>query len=148
MEWQDTTIMNSRRQFINEQLAMNFLSPIIISLVFTFFYNAELYSQDTSKQVIEEEVLIGSPNNVFSPVKDGSVYFSPLSNNMEIIGSYHLIIFNRWGEIIFESSDPKVGWNGIFKEKLVQDGVYVWQVSYENEAGEEKKVNGHITVLK
>lgn len=41
-------------------------------------------------------------------------------------------IYNRWGELIFESTDPNIRWDGSFMGEPVQQGVYVYVVRYTN----------------
>lgn len=63
------------------------------------------------------------------------------------IRGFRLTIFNRWGDLIFESFDPEQPWipgvNGYF----VQDGVYTWVLEYES-IERRKQVVGHVTVLR
>lgn len=80
-----------------------------------------------------------STNSVFKPVTN---YFHP--------DYYHLYIFNRWGELIFETEDLDQGWDGTYNGVLVPDGVYVWKITgapLSNEA-ELEEYYGHVTVLK
>ena len=58
-------------------------------------------------------------NNVFKPV---SRFFSGTA--------YTFQIYNRWGQLIFETTNPEDGWNGEYKGKTVEQGVYVYHVSY------------------
>ncbi len=46
----------------------------------------------------------------------------------EGIVDYHLFIYNRWGVVIFESTNPKIQWDGIYKGSKVEEGTYVYQV--------------------
>jgi hypothetical protein len=77
-------------------------------------------------------------NEVFVPVYDCDLQ------------NYRLLIFDRWGEVVFETDNPLQAWNamngsGIF----VQDGVYVWDVIFEETETELfKTFTGHVTVLK
>lgn len=81
----------------------------------------------------------GSHNRVFFPV------FPPTAD----IKEFELLIFNRWGEIMFESKNYKVGWDGTYGGKLVPDGVYVWKITLvEGEADTEHQRVGHVSVLK
>lgn len=78
-------------------------------------------------------------NNIFKPI----VYLT--------VEEWHLEIFNRWGEIIFESYDVNVGWDGVGPNgKLVQDGMYVWKVIYVScePHNPEKLITGHINLLR
>ena len=74
-------------------------------------------------------------NDVFYPIGDG-------------ISEYHLEIFNKWGIIIFESKDISIGWDGYYKEKLVNEGVYVWKVTGKLNNGKEFKKVGTVILLR
>lgn len=60
-------------------------------------------------------------NDVFLPITRGVVEFE-------------MFIFNRWGELMFQSTDPNIGWDGYYNGKLCQQDVYVYKISalYEN----------------
>ncbi len=79
-------------------------------------------------------------NNTFLPVFTSG--FDPFN--------YHLEIFNRWGELIFESFDAKIGWDGTFKElALVEEGTYVWKISFGVKSiGDSKTLVGDVTITK
>lgn len=79
-------------------------------------------------------------NEVFKPVMDG---FDPQK--------YTLYIFNRWGDLIFESHDMEVGWDGTFagQDFQVQDNVYVWKIiAGLKESSDTKIFVGHVALLK
>jgi gliding motility-associated-like protein len=80
-------------------------------------------------------------NNVFLPVfKSG---FDP--NN------YSLLIFNRWGQIVFESHDVNTGWDGnnISGGEMVQDGTYTWKIEFKAKLSPQRKIiTGHVNVLR
>ncbi len=63
------------------------------------------------------------------------------------VANYHLMIFNRWGELIFESFDQEIGWDGSYAGKIAKQDVYVWKVigSYSDGKGFEK--TGNVTLL-
>lgn len=73
------------------------------------------------------------PNSVFIPnafTPDGNVLndtFKPV-----IIGAhdYKLLVFDRWGQELFESNDIDKGWNGFYKQRLCQQDVYVYKITY------------------
>ncbi|MFM6945918.1 MAG: gliding motility-associated C-terminal domain-containing protein [Flavobacteriales bacterium] len=45
--------------------------------------------------------------------------------------NFHLAIYNRWGEIIWETNDPKGYWDGYYNGVKVQPGTYVWRAWYK-----------------
>jgi len=57
-------------------------------------------------------------NEVFKPVYDCETEF------------YEFMIFDRWGELIFETNDINKGWDGFYKGRICQIGVYVWKLRY------------------
>jgi len=99
---------------------------------------------------IYETVLFYIPNS-FTP--DGDIFneeFKPVFTAGVDPYEYHMTIFNRWGEIMFESYNYDNGWDGHFGNGgLVKDGVYVWQVEFGEKISDEKHTHrGHVTVLK
>jgi gliding motility-associated-like protein len=65
--------------------------------------------------------------NAFSPNGDGiNDLFLPAG--VQNIGGFKMEIYNRWGEKMFETTDPSFGWNGIYRGKLLNDGVYIYVV--------------------
>ncbi|MGV3629553.1 MAG: gliding motility-associated C-terminal domain-containing protein, partial [Bacteroidota bacterium] len=64
--------------------------------------------------------------------------------------SFHLEIYDRWGELIFESYDPAVGWDGTYANfGLVQDDVYVWKLYYVDNISLTSTTRvGHVSVIK
>lgn len=84
--------------------------------------------------------------NAFSPNDDGlNDIFSPV-----FIGTtknYELRIFNKWGELLFVSTDPRLGWNGEANGNLCQQDVYLFTLSV-NTGYERKDVAGTVTLLR
>ena len=111
--------------------------------------NAGCYDQVTAVITIDDVLLYYVPNT-FTP--DGNSInneFFPVFTAGYDLYDYHLTIFNRWGEIIFESYNPGVGWDGTYGGVLVEDGVYIWQLEFgETMSDKRHKKRGHVTVLK
>lgn len=62
---------------------------------------------------------------------------------------YDLSILNRWGDLVFESKDPDIGWDGTYKGgKIVQEGVYVYLLTYTSSRGEYYQQKGTVTLIK
>ena len=89
--------------------------------------------------------------NAFSPngdsVNDG---FAPVTSDCEI-SNYRLRIFNRWGDLVFETADPSMAWDGKDGGKSASSDVFVYQMVYEvkTETGtiERRKESGDLTLL-
>jgi gliding motility-associated-like protein len=78
-------------------------------------------------------------NNTFNPV---------LSEGIDPY-SYHLTIFDRWGETLFESLDIETGWDGTYYGKLVKEGVYAWKITFTNSLNAESfERHGSVTLLR
>jgi gliding motility-associated-like protein len=89
--------------------------------------------------------------NTFTP--DGDQFneeFLPVFDSGYDPFDYHLMIFNRYGEMVFESFNAAVGWDGTYGDRgLVDDGVYTWQIDFKEKHSDKRHMhNGHITVLK
>ncbi|MBK6945866.1 MAG: gliding motility-associated C-terminal domain-containing protein [Flavobacteriales bacterium] len=102
------------------------------------------------------EVLVGDCDmyvhvpNAFTPNNDdiNDVFLPVVSGNVE---NYKLEIFDRWGELIFTTSDPTIGWDGSVKGTIAQDGVYVWKINYRMgnvPAANSERIIGHVTLLR
>jgi gliding motility-associated-like protein len=98
-------------------------------------------------QVIND-VIIYAPN-VFTPDNDGfnqtwRVYISGID-----IYEYHLILFNRWGEIVWESYNPEAVWKGTYGTDDVEDGTYVWVLNAKDSYNDKKyEFRGTVSVLR
>lgn len=76
----------------------------------------------------------------FTPNGDGlNDLFVPKG---EYVYDYSLEIFNRWGDLIFESNTMEIGWDG----KNSPDGVYIWRVSYQDETFTTSSEQGSVTL--
>ena len=65
------------------------------------------------------------------------------------INDYNLRIFNRWGEIIWESNDPNISWDGTYKNIPVSSGVYTWVLKIGLVNNDDIiTINGNINLLK
>lgn len=85
--------------------------------------------------------------SAFSPNRDGiNDTFKPNLVNFE---NYTLLIFNRWGEIIFQTENVEEGWDGTFGGEMVMDGIYFYSIRFiTTEDGAFKTLNGPVHVLR
>ncbi|TXC78992.1 gliding motility-associated C-terminal domain-containing protein [Luteibaculum oceani] len=86
--------------------------------------------------------------NGFTPNGDGANdEFKPVVFNVRDEG-YKMMVFNRWGEMIFQSDDINRGWDGRYLGEIVKPGVYVWRIQYLDENGDEKFINGRVNLIR
>lgn len=104
---------------------------------------------DTSHQVIE---VIGDYSvyvpNAFTP--DGNGFnneFKPVFQNVKP-DNYQFLIFNRWGELIFETNSLDASWDGSYQGDQVIDDVYVWVIRVTDNRDIAHEYTGHVTLLK
>ena len=61
---------------------------------------------------------------------------------------YNMLIFNRWGGIVWESEDYLSMWDGTFKNKMCLDGVYIWKMECKKLNSVKEVMHGHLTLLR
>ena len=92
--------------------------------------------------------------NVITPNGDGfNDVFEPKVTGVDLITSAKTVIFNRWGNILWDSDDPLIHWDG--KNKLTKLACppgtyfYITDITYLGETGEEKlHLQGSITIVR
>jgi gliding motility-associated-like protein len=64
--------------------------------------------------------------------------------------SFELTLYNRWGELIWESHDVTAGWDGTYNNGMkVPDGVYTWKIKFKSLQNDKKQTaTGHVTILR
>ncbi|MBI2721995.1 MAG: gliding motility-associated C-terminal domain-containing protein [Bacteroidetes bacterium] len=84
--------------------------------------------------------------NTFTPNNDGQndVFYVRGINNEEI----DFLIVNRWGELVFETKDKLIGWDGLYKGKICSPGVYGWYIKVKCDIGEVYTRKGSITLIR
>lgn len=84
--------------------------------------------------------------NAFTPNGDGvNDYFStPWFGVRE----FHIMLYDRWGMLIYESYDPNFEWGGIYKDRDVQEGVYTYVIEAKGHIGEKVKRAGTVTLYR
>lgn len=84
--------------------------------------------------------------NAFTP--DGDSFnnvFRAIAHN---ISEFEMLIFNRWGEVIYTMNSLDDYWDGSYQGALVLDDVYVWQIVYSDLKGIAHELRGHVVLLK
>ncbi|MES2138449.1 MAG: PKD domain-containing protein [Bacteroidota bacterium] len=88
----------------------------------------------------------GSNGGAYDPTSYNNDVFFPFTVNG--IDEYRLTIFNKWGEIIFDTTDLRVGWDGLYRGTLCQSDVYIWKVKGKYLDGTSYMKFGDVTLLR
>ena len=90
--------------------------------------------------------------NTFTPDGDNfNQVFSPVFYSGFDPFNFEMLIFNRWGQVIFETHNTEIGWDGSYSDQagVVSDGMYTWKITYKNPKTDERKILiGHVLVLR
>jgi gliding motility-associated-like protein len=82
--------------------------------------------------------------NAFTPNNDGlNDTFRPVVD-YERVRMFSMVIYNRWGQLIYETTNPAEGWNG----KDAPAGVYSWVISYTGAGGKVEKLMGSVVLVR
>jgi gliding motility-associated-like protein len=100
---------------------------------------------DSVTVIVGLDEAIGVPNG-FSPNNDGNndVLFVKGSG----ISSMSFAIYNRYGQKVFETTNPAEGWDGTFNDKPQNPGVFVWYLEYTLTDGTSELMKGNVTLIK
>ena len=115
-------------------------------------YNYGQMCSDTTSLIVNvQDVIIFYAPNIFTP--DGDDFnetWKPVFFSGYDPFDFHLLIYNRWGEVIWESYNADAGWNGHYGNGgLVDDGTYIWQLDFKETMSDKRhQHSGHVTVLK
>jgi len=84
--------------------------------------------------------------NAFTPDNDrlNHVFLVTAGN----IRNFRLFIFDRWGQIVFDTKELHHGWDGTFQGYECQDGVYTWKIEYEDLRRNKHEKIGHVNLLR
>lgn len=105
---------------------------------------------DSTKQVIHviSDIIFYAPNT-FTP--DGDEFNALWRVYVQGIDIYNfeLIVYNRWGEIMWESHNPEASWNGTYGGKIAPDGTYIWVMKAKDITSDKKvEYKGHLNILR
>jgi gliding motility-associated-like protein len=124
----------------------------------TGVYNVQLWTSNqygcvdsTMRQaIVRDDIDIYIPNT-FTPDGDGinDVWLIKGKGFTDL--NYKMLVFNRWGDIVFESTDPTQAWTGGFQngDYFVQDGLYFYLAEIQDIENDVKyKYEGHVLIVR
>ena len=149
-EWQmslDQEFENIEMQYSGEEFEYTFIDP---GTYYVRFYavnsetGCECYSDP---YIITVSVSKLECPNVFSPGSTPGVN-DVWKVSYKSLVDFHCWIFNRWGNLVCEFTDPGSGWDGTYHGRLVDTGVYYYVVTALGSDGVKYKKRGDITILR
>ena len=127
-------------------------STILIAPYLSSFYsvtvsnslnNVTCSATANTKMNVRNCNMIYIPNS-FAPFGYNTI-FKP-SGEIKGVRNYSFQIFNRWGQLIYETNDPEKGWDGRLNGEYVPAGAYVYYLKFENVDDKFEKI-GSVTVI-
>lgn len=67
---------------------------------------------------------------------------------LEGVERFRMLIFNKWGQLIFESNSQDTGWDGYFQNRLAPSGVYVYKLELRYSDGQDVVKVGDVTLIR
>ena len=110
----------------------------------------EYYGETYTITMSESQLGVGARGdlpNVFSPGSTEGVN-DVWKVSYKSLVEFHCWIYNRWGTLMYEYTDPDGGWDGTYKGRLVDTGVYYYVVTATGSDGVKYKKRGDITILR
>jgi len=138
----------------NDLSYLDDLSGVVITDGITEYYVRAIESGPNSYGFTDEAY-----SNIAASYQETSIYvpnaFSPEGVNRTFgpvtsfvsRKNYLFNIYNRFGQLIFETNDPSESWDGTYSGKYVQQGVYVYLIRYSDTRNQPYLLKGTVTVL-
>jgi gliding motility-associated-like protein len=138
-------------QYVTENFTTAFDNEGMFTLSVVHYSNGCVSNPQETVITVDNcpEELIYIPNTFTPDGNEHNQMFLPVFTSGFDPYEYNLSIYNRWGNLIFDSNDHKVGWDGTFNNGYAQDGTYHWIIQYGDLQTDKKtKITGFITLLK
>lgn len=111
--------------------------------------NAICYDEQSIQVTVEKcpDISYWIPNSFTPDDNEYNQVFGPVIADGFSVTDFNFSIFNRWGQLIWESKDPLGRWNGFYREQKCEDGVYTWLLVFNSE-GVNTLDRGHVIILR
>ncbi len=116
----------------------------VLALIATITLHAQSVAADSTATGDESSLIMP---NAFSPNGDGQndIYQAKSYSNLE---SFHAYIFNRWGQKLYDWTDPAEGWDGNYNGREAKEGVYYVLVKARGTDGVEYNIRKDVNLLR
>jgi gliding motility-associated-like protein len=104
-------------------------------------------SYDSVTVLVKGKTILLLPTG-FSPNADGTNDLFGIVKYLNIEKLNRLVVYNRWGEEVYSTTDIDARWDGTFREEKMPVGTYVWSVDVLTYDGENIRQSGNVTLLR
>ena len=124
------------------------------SYIIRLIANSTLGCSDTTykKLKVYEELVYFVPNTFTPDQDDFNNTFQPVFVSGFDPYTFTMTIFNRWGEMVFETHDSKIGWKGTYGKdntEIAKEGVYTWKIEFSLKSDDRRKqITGVVNLIK
>ena len=127
----------------NPTLNTTSLTDSVMDYTITVLYNNGCHVSVTD--IVRTVTGVTNPN-AFTPNGDGhNDYFTLITRGVK---TFHMSIYNRWGQLVYESTDPEAGWDGNYKGEPQPAEDYIFYISITNLNGSTYNKQGTVTLLR
>ena len=113
----------------------------------TVAYTQEYWAENEPIRVTISESKLEMPN-AFSPNGDGINDVYKAKSGYQSLVEFHAYIFSRWGQKLYEWTNPADGWDGTFNGKAVKEGVYYVLVKAKGADGRKYNIRRDVNLLR
>ncbi|MEN9303597.1 MAG: hypothetical protein RL264_2026 [Bacteroidota bacterium] len=137
---------------LREEMIIDYTYPpveatyqITLNVTNSFGCNA-IFSQPIQ---VKGDLLYYVPNTFTPDGDEFNSYFVPIFSGGVDRETFVMYIYNRWGEILFETYDIDKGWDGYYDTRKVQNGTYIYVIRYKIKNTDEYRIlKGHVNVIR
>lgn len=126
--------------------SMPYVNPLSTDFYYVTVVDANGCSAEAAILVeVDDNISLFVPN-IFSPDNNG------INDILYVEGAigfrnFYFAVYNRWGELVFDSKDPDDGWDGTHRNERVAEGVFVYVLTAIDRQGRPVEESGNITVV-
>ena len=141
-----TTAENSQNEF-------DYTYPFVEDQTYTVTLNVESAEGCTDQSQVQIQIkggIIYYVPNTFTPDGDAlNNLFTPVFTSGFDPQNFHMTIFNRWGEPVFETYDAHSGWDGKIDVYAAPEGTYTYSIDFKTLNTDEMiRVSGHVLLMR
>lgn len=98
---------------------------------------------------VRDDLILYCPNTFTPDGDDVNEKFTPIFTTELLLDSYTFSIFNRWGQLVFETHILNQGWDGTMNGKVLAPDIYTYVIWFKDSFnGKEHRINGHVNLLR